>query len=112
MSHDTTRPHPDVPASMRVFLDRHTGSPTPQLLDAFAEGAVVRDEGRTMTGRDAIEAWLRGTSTAYTYTITVTGHVVGHVYARLEGDFPGGVADLDFAYETDAAGRIARLVIS
>ncbi len=31
--------------------------------------------------------------------------------ARLEGDFPGGVVDLDYRFGLDEQGRLRRLVI-
>lgn len=107
----STNQNPQIPQSMRLFIERHAGAPTHELLDGFAEGASVTDGGQTMVGRETIEAWLRAASTKYSCTVTVTGHEDGHLFACLEGDFPGGVADLDYAYELDETGRIARLVI-
>jgi hypothetical protein len=107
----TTNQNQQIPRSVQLFIERRTGAPTLEVLDGFAEHASVTDEGQTMVGREAIEAWLRAASTKYTYTATVIGHTDGHLFARLEGNFPGGVADLDYSYELDETGRIARLVI-
>ena len=71
--------------------------------DVFAADARVVDESIEYLGIDAIRGWLANTASEYTYTTTFTGqHCVDVdrwvVLARLEGNFPGGVADLRFQF--------------
>ena len=71
--------------------------------DVFAADARVVDESIEYLGADAIEGWLANTASEYTYTTTLTGqHCVDVdrwvVLARLEGNFPGGVANLQFQF--------------
>jgi hypothetical protein len=76
---------------------------------------VVTDEGRTYRGRTEIRAWLSRSASEYTYTIELTGaRKLGDdrydVMHHLEGNFPGGTADLRFRF-TMHNREIARLVI-
>jgi hypothetical protein len=68
----------------------------------FTEEAVVRDEGHTHTGRDAIRRWKANTSKTYTYTVepfamaTSNGRTV--VTSHLVGNFPGSPVDLRYFF--------------
>jgi ketosteroid isomerase-like protein len=80
----------------------------------FTDGAVVRDEGNTYTGRSAIRQWKEGASQKYTYTVepfaiardgdqtVVTSHLVG--------DFPGSPVDLRYFFVLEGE-KIATLQI-
>ena len=74
----------------------------------------MTDEGRTYRGRDQILGWLNNAGTEYTFTTefvsaaTQAGRV--DVVQHLEGDFPGGTADLHFRFIVDGA-LITQLVI-
>ncbi len=73
------------------------------------------DEGNTYHGQDAIRSWLATSATEYTYTTELVGarrvdddhYVAIH---HLEGNFPGGVADLQFRFAL-RDGKIGELVI-
>ena len=90
---------------------------TPAALDAyvalFAPDAVVHDDGRTHRGLDEIRAW-RSDVPDVTYALqdvetTGAGRLAT---AEIAGDFPGSPVTLGFAFEYDAAGRIAVLTIA
>ena len=81
----------------------------------FTTQAVVRDEGRTHTGLDAIKAWKAAASAAYTYTsepfaIVQEGgfHVVT---SRVTGNFPGSPLDLRYRIRLER-GLIASMEIT
>ncbi|MET0900197.1 MAG: hypothetical protein ABWY45_19985 [Mycobacterium sp.] len=57
-----------------------------------------------MPGLQQIEAWLTGPASEYTYTTEFD------VVQRLEGNVPGGVADLHFRFFLDG-GLIGCLVM-
>jgi ketosteroid isomerase-like protein len=84
------------------------------LATAFAEDAVVRDEGAEHAGPAAIRAWWRAAKAKYRHVAEpldaaeADGRTV--VRARVSGDFPGSPATLTFAF-TLAGERIARLEI-
>ncbi len=80
----------------------------------FTGNAVVKDEGRTHTGLAEIRRWKSETDAKYTYTCEPT-HVeqsdgVTVVTCHLEGNFPGGKADLRFFFRLER-GKIANLEV-
>ena len=81
----------------------------------FTAHAVVKDEGRTHAGVDAIKAWKAAASTQYTYTTEpfALEHSDGHpvVTSRVEGNFPGSPVDLRYRFRLER-GLIASLEIS
>ena len=88
----------------------------PSAIDqCFAAGAVVRDEGKTITGVTAIKAWRVETGQKYHHTVepltmsTQDGKVVV-VTAKVSGNFPGSPINLEHIFEIEG-GRIVSLEI-
>lgn len=105
----------ELPAVVRTYLVAHRVSDVATALETFATNAVVIDEGRTHAGRDEIAAWLDKAGSEYSYTTEFSRAVtIGAAYTEviqhLEGNFPGGVADLHFRFTLDGE-FISRLVI-
>ena len=103
-----------LPDTVKTFMTALDTREDDRALATFTADAVVTDEGRDYTGRDEIGAWLATSVSEYTYTseftgATTTGTTVD-VGQHLEGDFPGGVADLHYRFTLDGA-LISRLVI-
>ena len=85
------------------------------LIGCFAADAHVRDEGHDYHGVAEIRGWRDGLASRFTYTTEITkaeqtddGTYV--VSTHLEGDFPGGVVDLDQGF-TLVDGLISDLAI-
>ncbi|WP_308817976.1 nuclear transport factor 2 family protein [Pseudonocardia alni] len=103
-----------LPESVKTFMTALDSQEFDRALATFASDAVVTDDGRDHAGTDEIRAWLATAVTEYTYTAefagasTTTGGV--DVGQHLEGDFPGGVVDLNYRFTLDGA-VIRRLVI-
>jgi len=105
-----------LPAPIRAYLTAHQNRDDDAAVQAFAPDATVTDEGNTHTGTQAIHAWRQRASTEYTYTTQLTAlrqvtddtWIVG---VRLEGNFPGGVADLEQRF-TIRDGTITDLTIA
>ena len=81
----------------------------------FTAQAVVKDEGRTHAGTEAIKAWKAAASTAYTYTVdplslnqTGSSHVVR---SRVTGNFPGSPVELHYEFRLER-GLISSLEIT
>ena len=81
----------------------------------FTTQAVVKDEGHTYPGLEAIKAWKAAASARYTYTsepfaLEQTGdcHVVT---SRVVGNCPGSPVDLRFRFRLER-GLIASLEIT
>jgi hypothetical protein len=73
------------------------------LADCFALDGTVLDEGHLYRGRDQIIGWRKAIAGAWTYTSTVTGSesISEHehrVQVRVEGNFPGAVAELTYRF--------------
>lgn len=94
-----------LPAPIRAFFDADADSTGAAPLGAFAPQAVVRDEGRTHVGHDAIAAWWRAAKAEYRHTAepleATEDHGRAFVRARVTGDFPGSPADLTFAFRVE-----------
>lgn len=70
------------------------------LLECFATDAHVLDEGHDFYGLEEIRGWREGLATRFTYTTQITAVAESDddryvVRTHLEGDFPGGVVDLE-----------------
>ncbi|MBL8559678.1 MAG: nuclear transport factor 2 family protein [Hyphomonadaceae bacterium] len=85
------------------------------MLAPFAQNAVVKDEGETMTGRAAIRTWMEETTRKFAVTVApetledAGGRTV--VRALVTGNFPG--SPLHLSYHFDLRGsEIAALEIT
>jgi ketosteroid isomerase-like protein len=104
-----------LPELIRRYLVAHQARDLDCAVSSYTEDATVIDEGNTYSGPNEIRDWLAAAASEYTYTIELTGarrlddlhHVAIH---HLEGNFPGGVADLQFRF-TLRDGRIEQLTI-
>lgn len=113
--HEVTIPPSELPGSITDYLVAHRARDLDAALPHYTADAAVTDEGNTYVGHDAIRTWLGHSATEYTYTTELTsaarsGDGRYDAVHHLEGDFPGGVADLHFRF-TVRDGLISRLVI-
>ena len=104
-----------LPDTITQYLAGHIARDVDAAVQWYADDAEVTDEGKTHRGRAEIRAWLGSAASEYTYTTELTGvrQIDDHTYVathHLEGDFPGGTADLDFTFTLDND-LIAKLVI-
>jgi len=80
----------------------------------FTGDGVVRDEGHTYTGREAIRHWKSASSAKYTYTVepfAITDEAgLTVVTAHLTGNFPGSPVDLRYRFALEGE-RITGLEI-
>jgi hypothetical protein len=96
----------ELPEVITRYLDAHRIHETTTAVNAFAADAVVRDDGYTYIGTAAIEKWLTGPASEFTYTIELTEAHRGdasHYFVtnHLEGNFPGGQVDLHYRFALD-----------
>jgi ketosteroid isomerase-like protein len=105
-----------LPITIRDFLAAHIVHDADTASSFLAEDAVVVDQAETFQGRDKVHAFLRDAGSEFEYTTEQIGarqvaddHWV--VTLRLEGTFPGGVAELDYRFAL-REGLIADLVIA
>lgn len=103
----------ELPAAAHGFVDGWQGGDADKVAALFTQDAVVSDQGETFRGLDEIRGWIDGSIHLFTTTLTFLGArdvdgMVGASY-RLEGDFPGGVAELEYQFHLDESGKIVQL---
>jgi hypothetical protein len=92
-----------LPEVIVRYQDAHDRRDAEAALATFTVDAIVRDDGREYRGAIEIRDWLSRASVEFTYTRTlITASAVESntwlVTNRLEGNFPGGVVDLQYRY--------------
>lgn len=100
------------PISAYFEADTRDGDAVAQ---CFTETAVVKDEGQTYRGREAIRRWKTESSAKYVYTcepfaIATDGDRTV-VTSHLTGNFPGSPVDLRYVFVLDGD-KIAGLEIT
>lgn len=93
----------DAPKAIQRFLKAEDEGDADALASCFLPEGVVLDEGQTHIGRQEIVTWRQVAAATYTYTAVVTaeerlGRDAYKIVKHLKGDFPGGVADLDYLF--------------
>ncbi|MFF0587850.1 nuclear transport factor 2 family protein [Streptomyces sp. NPDC003781] len=116
MTQHTELPSDRLPTTVREFFAAHIVRDAGTASLFLAEDAVIVDQDETFRGREETYAFLRDAASEFEYTTEQIGaHRVDDTHwvvtVRLEGTFPGGVAELDyrFALRDDL---IAELVIA
>lgn len=107
-----------LPQTVRTFMTALDAREVGRTLATLSTDAVVTDEGHDFAGHDEIGAWVATAAAEFTYTTEFTGATVLErqtgttvdVGQHLEGDFPGGVADLHYRFTLDGT-VINRVVI-
>lgn len=105
-----------LPPVIVEYLAAQSEGTVPRIAATFVDDAQVTDEGNLYEGAQRIHEWLTRAASQYTYTTTLIGQRQEDpdtwvVTARLQGNFPGGVADLRYRF-TVRDEKISRLIIA
>ena len=104
----------NLPFPIQTYFDADRRNDGDALIHAFAPDAVVRDEGQSHAGHQAIDAWWRDGKIRYQHVIEPLEAAgqgdLTEVRARVTGQFPGSPAILTFAFRLKGD-RIAGLEI-
>lgn len=91
-----------LPPTIRAFLEAQEDRDADAALALLSPEAVISDIGESFSGEVALRRFVGEAGAEFTYTSEITKvdrdgetWVVGH---HLEGDFPGGTADLDYRF--------------
>ncbi len=91
-----------LPQAIATYFEADRGKDVETVARCFAQDAIVKDEGHTYTGVEAIRQWKAGASTKYTYTVEpfaiASDGARTVVTSHLAGGFPGSPADLRFIF--------------
>ena len=97
-----------VPNIVNRYFAALDGRDKDGLLALFTPDAVVVDEGQTWRGTSEIRTWAEKVAFRFRYTSGVLGvdtvadgNYVARV--RLEGNFPGGVVELNVRFDVDGS---------
>ncbi|OLR90690.1 nuclear transport factor 2 family protein [Actinokineospora bangkokensis] len=105
-----------LPATVREFFTAHIARDADTASALLTDDVVVVDQDETFRGREAVHAFLRDAGSEFEYTTEQLGsHRVDDAHwvvtVRIEGTFPGGVADLDYRFAL-RGDLVAELVIA
>ena len=105
-----------APSVIRRYFEFDAQRDIASLVELFTTDATVVDDGVARHGTAEIGAWQSGQASEYIYTKSILGSESGAadryvVTARLEGNFPGGTADLRYEFALDGD-RISHLTIA
>jgi hypothetical protein len=103
----------DLPEPIAAYFaaDKRDGE---SMARCFTKDAVLKDEGNTYTGQEAIRRWRTEVTTKYSYTsepfAIEDANGLTLVKSHLVGDFPGSPVDLRFFFRLER-GKISFLEI-
>jgi ketosteroid isomerase-like protein len=105
-----------APDAITAYFEADHRRDVDAVVALFADDAVVVDEGETRRGPGEIRAWRQGPASRYQYTTEVfatdrIGEDEYLVTGRLDGNFPGGTANLRWRFIL-AGNRIRHLHIA
>lgn len=104
----------NLPVPIQAYFDADRSNEGGALASAFMPGGIVKDEGRSHVGQEAIQAWWQMAKAKYQHVAEPfemdEQDGVTRVRARVTGRFPGSPTTLTFAFHL-ADGRIAGLEI-
>ena len=92
----------NLPSPIQAYFDADKGNDGEALVHAFAPDAVVKDEGQSYAGHEAIDAWWREVKAKYQHAIepldVAEKDDVTRVRTKVTGHFPGSPVTLTFAF--------------
>ena len=106
---------PNLPIVLQRYFDAQNAHDIEAMVACFAPDAAVRDEGRDISGTEAIRAWKKQTSAKYRITAeplecrSEADRTV--LLAKVSGIFPGSPANLTYRFNLAADGRINGLEV-
>jgi hypothetical protein len=94
-----------LPSPIQAYFDADSRADGEAFVRAFARDAVVRDEGHSHAGHQAIGAWWRETKEKYRTVMEPLEmseeRDVTKIVARVSGQFPGSPALIGFAFRLE-----------
>lgn len=103
-----------MPTQIQSYFDADQGRDADALVAAFADSALVKDEGASHRGHAEIGAWWRDAKQQYDHRAQPSEVTVGEggisVRATVSGNFPGSPAILTYHFQLEGE-RIAELEI-
>lgn len=103
-----------LPKPIEIFMASENTRDAEALADCFTPTATVKDEGQTVKGLKAIQAWMLETTKKYQHNVEPVAAAARDgktiVSTKLTGNFLGSPITLDFVFTLEG-GKIAALEI-
>ncbi|HEX9432861.1 MAG TPA: nuclear transport factor 2 family protein [Burkholderiales bacterium] len=103
-----------LPEPIAAYFAATNAHDVDAMLARFAKTAIVKDEGKTMRGADAVRQWMEETIRKYAFSVEALAIAAAEdkavVTTRVSGSFPGSPIELRYDI-TLAGGKISRLEI-
>ncbi|PYJ49318.1 MAG: hypothetical protein DME87_10075 [Verrucomicrobia bacterium] len=91
-----------LPRIIKNYIDASNGHDVKSILSCFSDDAVVRDEGKELRGKEAIEGWIVKTMEKYKFhfkPLSAKDHDEEVVVAvEVSGTFAGSPVTLDYYF--------------
>jgi ketosteroid isomerase-like protein len=111
---DTNKHTEQLPTTIRAFLDAQEARDADTAVALLTPPAVIADVGESFSGDKELRCFITEAGAEFTVTSEITkvdrDGEIWVVSQHLEGDFPGGKADLDYRFALEGE-RIERLDI-
>jgi SnoaL-like domain len=95
----------NLPFPIQTYFDADKRGDGDAPIYAFSPNAVVKDEGQSHAGHQAIDAWWRAVKTKYQHRVEPLEadekNDITKVRAWVTGQFPGSPAILTFAFRLE-----------
>jgi ketosteroid isomerase-like protein len=115
MTNHTASPSELLPIVVRDFFTAHVVHDADTAAQFLADDVVAVDQGQTWRGRDQAYLFVRDAGAEFEVTTEELGtrciddtHVI--IGVRLTGNFPGGVAEIDYRF-TLRDGLITEIIV-
>ncbi|MHA3704187.1 nuclear transport factor 2 family protein [Jatrophihabitans sp. YIM 134969] len=115
MTNHTASRSEQLPSALREFFTAHVVHDADTAVQFLADDVVAVDMGQTWRGRDQVYLFVRDAGAEFEVTTEELGtrriddaHFI--IAVRLTGNFPGGVAELDYRFTLEG-GLITEIVI-
>lgn len=106
----------ELPATINTFLAAHAAGEARTAVRLFTDDAVVVDQDESFSGTESVLDFLQNAGSEFSYTTElITARRLDDLHwvavNRIEGNFPGNVADLSYRF-TLIDDLISQLTIS
>ena len=93
----------ELPVTIRTFLAAHAAREARTAVRLLTDDAVIVDQDESFSGAESVLDFLQNAGSEFTYSTELLTARRGDdarwtAVLRIDGDFPGNVADLDYQF--------------
>ena len=89
-----------LPQTIKDLIDAQNNSDSIAYVECFSENAIVKDEGKTYSGKQEIKQWISKTNETYKITMNPLEYSVDKqvLKAEISGDFASNPIVLSYQF--------------